>query len=189
MTEHSIPVGDFDKFPGSEYDYALDLAEEIYWGATHMNFTMYITWTLVDYPGRRNDWGYTSLMYTDKSGKYRPNKRFYALGHYSRFISEGWVLTATTGSTSAADASRVDPLVMSAWVNPERDRAVAVAVNRGASRFASVDGFLTDEVEVWVTTESTRSLELVGTYPVESGRVNVFIPARSIVSIVDKETI
>ena len=60
---------------------------------------------------------------------YRPNKLLWTLGHYSRFIRPGYVRVETARTDGLDDVTAGDRELVSAYLSPDADELVVVAVN------------------------------------------------------------
>lgn len=160
--------------------YALDLAERIHWMIQAHDARAYIYWFGVDFPIRNSLEGKVALFGATEQGEYAPNKKYFVMGQFSRFIDPGHVRVAATGST--------DDFFVTAFSDPAGRRAVTVLINRGASAATkTISGLQGAYLEQHRTSE-TEDLVRLADIPVVDGQCTVTLPAGSVVTLVEVES-
>ena len=173
---------------GYQLPEAMDLAEYVHWYMTTHDADMFLYWLafqwVTEFAGALN--GSVALLGVSDQGDYRPNKKYYALGQYSRFIRPGWRAVSVTGDTTPRKALDTDGgLFATTYAAPDRSRTATVVVNRGARQTVRITGLATEIVEI-VVTDETRDMETIAVLDAPYGSAVVNIPANSIVTIADK---
>lgn len=152
------------------------------------------TWVAVNIGGERAD----SMIAVDGNyDEYTLSRRYYAMGHYSKFIPAGSKVIDFGLSVADIKAEKAwwtqwiddeeypvylveNNMTVSAFETPEGDY-VAVIVNEGEEKTVKISGMITRDMSVY-TTDEEHNLEL--TYEKGVGAKKVTIGANSITTIV-----
>ena len=162
------------------YTNALDVAERMFWMLTAHNAQAYLYWLGVIYPSRNDLTGPVALIGANEQGEYAPNKKFYMMGHYSKFIGRGHVRIDASGST--------DDFLVTSFTNPAGHRAVTVIINRsGGSLTRTIGGLEGRALHQYRTSENENEniKQLDSIRVTDDGQATVTIPANSVVTLVE----
>lgn len=163
---------------GATYRHALDMAERVFWMLTAHNARAYLYWLGVVYPSRNDLTGPVALIGANEQGEYAPNKKYYMMGHYSKFIGRGHVRIDASGSN--------DDFLVAAFTNPAARRAVTVIINRGASSVTKTIGGLEGRALHQYRTSEAENLRKLRTIRItEDGQATVTVPRDSVVTLVE----
>lgn len=173
---------------GAEYGDAMDLGEHIHWWMTDLQSSMFLYWLafqwVTEFSGAMR--GDVALIGTSDTGEYAPNKKYYVMGQYSKFIRPGWRRLNVTGDTSAQAAIDGDtPIFVTSFAAPDLSRSASVVVNRGSRKTTRIAGMSSELVDVYVT-DGTRNMAHVGLFDAPFGTVVVNVPANAVVTIADR---
>jgi len=109
-----------------------------------------------------------------------PNKRYYVLGNYSKFVRPGYIAVEVAGNTNSN-------VLLSAFKGT--DATVIVAVNKGSAAATVPIGFSGGTAPTSCTpnvTSDTKSLEALAAVAVTNGTLNVMLPGTTVTSFVCK---
>lgn len=181
----------------TEMDIALFMGKLIHIGLTRGNFSSWAYWTAMAQSqwSQKNrfellrlnaagDDGYESYGDLKKGGTVTANPNLWVLGNYSRFIRPGYTRIAMTGG-----ADDINGLMGTAFLSPDKTKAVAVFVNngkvaRGVRFTADALGASLQTIRKYVT-DATHSLSYDATLPETfSPDTRLVIPQRSVVTFV-----
>jgi O-glycosyl hydrolase len=130
------------------------------------------------------------LIYVDhdpEDGEFCESKTLWALGNFSRFVRPGMIRVGVRRSDSATQEETADGLMVSAFLDDDREIVATVLVNwsdRPVPVTVEVEGV---RVEGWIPYVTSEACDLGAHAAVEPART-VEIPARSLVTLVGRDS-
>ncbi|MBM6992079.1 MAG: xylanase [Prevotella sp.] len=180
----------------SEMDIALFMGKLIHVGLTYGNFSSWAYWTAMAQSmySQKNrfelirlnatgDDSYESYGDLKKGGTISATPNLWVLGNYSRFVRPGYTRIGMTGG-----ADNIDGLMGTAFLSPDKTKAVVVFVNNGTVakgvRFTTdILGASLKTIRKYIT-DATHSLSLDATLAETfSPDTRIVIPQRSVVTL------
>ena len=130
---------------------------------------------------RDSQTGQALILFDNSSGTFAVPKRFYALGHFSKFIRPGYVRLYCTSSPMPG-------VYTSAYKDPVAGKFVVVAINRNTATevFNMQLNVSLQKMVKYTTTSSANMAMATVAYSLPSGSVQVSVPPQSITTFVSQ---
>ena len=121
------------------------------------------------------------ILFNNTSGTFTVPKRFYTLGHFSKFIRPGYVRLGCSSSPTTG-------VYTSAYKDPVAGKFVVVAINSNfaTEAFTMQLNVSLQQMVKYTTTSSTNMAMATVAYSLPSGSVLVSLPPRSITTFVSQ---
>ena len=121
------------------------------------------------------------ILFDNTSGTYTVPKRFYALGHFSKFIRPGYVRLECTSSPMPG-------VYTSAYKDPVAGKFVVVAINSNTAKeaFTIQLNVSLQQMVKYTTTSSTNMAMANVAASLPNGSVQVSLPPKSITTFVSQ---